>query len=200
VISASGICVRWVLRKYAPGQSEPRPSERIASEEAIMNLALLFAALSAVSLVATAVAADVPSLDLNFATTAAEAGAAEITEAQLALKKSQRPDVREFAQNMVRDQSAANGKLAAIAKQLGVQLPAGLSADDQKEVATLDALPEDAFDQAYIGVQIAAHDSAVSLFASERDAGEEQHLKAFASSTLPVLKSHQKIIKEIAAH
>ena len=148
----------------------------------------------------TAMAAEIPSHDRKFATAAAEAGTAEVAEARLALKNSQRSDVREFAQHMIADHSEANAKLADIAKQLGVKLPEGLDADDQRKVDTLSGLTGDAFDLAYVKDQVAAHKSAVSFFTSEANLGEEKHLKTFASATLPVLKSHQEMIKAIAEH
>jgi putative membrane protein len=151
-------------------------------------------------MVTAAAAANVPTNDINFATTAAAAGHAEVTEAQLALKQAQRPDVRAFAQRMIADHTSANGKLAEIADQLGIQLPANPNADDQKKISELSALSGVAFDKAYVADQVAAHDAAVSLFSTESKQGQERQLKAFASSTLPTLKSHQMMIKEMATH
>jgi putative membrane protein len=145
-----------------------------------------------------AIAAEIPSHDRKFATAAAQAGAAEVAEAKLALKKARRADLRKFAEHMVAAHTKANAELAALAKQLGVDLPEGLDPGDQQRVDELTALSGKAFDRAYIIDQISLHDSAVSLFTTEESLGHEAHLRALASSRLPMLKEHQAKIKKIA--
>jgi putative membrane protein len=134
------------------------------------------------------------SADHSFATKAAAAGAAEIADAQLALKNSSRQDVKNFAQRMVDDHTKAADQLKSIATSEGITLPNGESAADKKNTDALQKLNGAAFDQKYIQGQRAAHKQAVSLFTSESKSGKDGQLKSFASQTLPTLQDHLKMI------
>src|SRR5882757_61262 len=58
--------------------------------------------------------------DQHFMKEAAEGGMAEVALGQLAADKASSPEVKEFAQRMVKDHSEANDQLKQIATQKGV--------------------------------------------------------------------------------
>jgi putative membrane protein len=143
--------------------------------------------------------AKVTSADRSFATKAASAGAAEIADAQLALKNSSRQDVKDFAQRMVSDHTKAADQLKSIAKGENVTLPSGESAADKKNTDALEKLKGPAFDQKYIAGQRTAHKEAVALFTKESKDGKDSQLKSFAGQTLPTLQDHLKMITGMPA-
>ena len=75
--------------------------------------------------------------DQHFIKEAADGGMAEVELGQLAADKASRPEVKEFAQRMVKDHSQANDQLKQIAMQKGVTLP---SAPSKKNEATKDKI------------------------------------------------------------
>lgn len=132
--------------------------------------------------------------DRRFATKAAAAGAAEIADAQIALQKSSRQDVKDFAQRMVDDHTKAADRLKSIASGESINLPASESAADRKKTDALQKLSGAQFDRRYIRGQRAAHKQAVALFSKESSSGKDSQLKSFAGQTLPTLQDHLKMI------
>jgi putative membrane protein len=145
-----------------------------------------------------ALAAD-KSPDADFFKHAAEAGIAEVEAGQLAEQKGSSQAVKDFGAMMVKDHTAANDKLKSIAASENVDLPGKPGVKDMAAKAKLEVLSGDAFDKAYIKNQVGAHQQAVALFRKEAASGQDAQAKAFATATLPTLKSHLKKIDEIAA-
>jgi putative membrane protein len=117
-----------------------------------------------------------------------------VNDAQLALEKASRQDVKDFAQRMVQDHTKANDQLKSIASSKGITLPARPSASDRKKTDALQKLSGAKFDRQYIEGQRAAHKQAVALFSGESKNGKDSELKSFASQTLPTLEDHLKMI------
>jgi putative membrane protein len=138
--------------------------------------------------------ANVSSADRSFASKAAQAGSAEIADAQIALKSSSRQDVKDFARRMVSDHTKAADQLKSVASGEGLTLPRGESAADQKETDALQKLTGASFDRRYIEDQRKAHRDAVALFTAESRNGKNSQLKSFAAQTLPTLQDHLKMI------
>jgi len=130
----------------------------------------------------------------DFASKAAVIGKAEIELGQLALKNGSDASVKEFAQRMVDDHTAAAAKLKDIAKRDNLMLPTQLDAEHQATKAKLAALHGDAFDAAYSTEMAKGHDKAVALFESvSRDTSISEDLREYAAATLPTLKEHEAL-------
>jgi putative membrane protein len=54
------------------------------------------------------------------------------------------------------------------------------------------------FDKSYIKSQVKAHQATIALFKKEIASGEDSDARAFASATLPTLRTHLKKINSIA--
>lgn len=135
----------------------------------------------------------VSAADRSFATKAAQAGTAEIADAQIALQNSDRQDVKDFAQRMVTDHTKAADQLKLIAGGEGITLPTGESKADQSDTNALQKLKGAPFDRRYIEIQRKAHQQAVALFTAESKSGKNSQLKSFAGQTLPTLQDHLKM-------
>ncbi len=151
------------------------PHVPIASRLAAATAALALTA----SLGAAAFAQDNTPLksDQDFVNTAIAGGIAEVRESRLALERSQNPAIRAFAQKMIEDHSAANTKLAAVAKQEKLTYPTDVTADESSEYRTLTALSGRDFDRAYVADQLAAHQATVALLQAEMGNSSDQQLK-----------------------
>jgi putative membrane protein len=142
-------------------------------------------------------AADNP--DASFYKKAAEGGIAEVQLGQLAKDKSSAQSVKEFGAMMMKDHSAANEKLKAIAEAKGVKLPTSASAMQMASKTKLEVLTGSAFDKSYIKGMVEDHQEDIKEFQKEASSGQDPDAKAFAATTLPTLKAHLKRIQEIAS-
>lgn len=133
--------------------------------------------------------------DSRFIDKAASAGMAEVQEAQLAQQKSQDPKIKDFAQTMITDHTAANQQLAAIAQKKGVTVPASLDAKDQKELDKLQNLSGAKFDRAYMKGEAKDHQAVLKLLQKEEKDGKDADLKSFATQTIPTIQKHIDLVK-----
>jgi putative membrane protein len=129
----------------------------------------------------------------------AEGGMAEVDLAQLAQQKSTNPKVKDFAQMMVADHSAANEKLKALAASKQVAVPRTLDASHEAEKTRLGGLSGDSFDKAYAQSQVKAHEKTVGLLEKEISSGQDADAKAFAQSVLPTIRHHLEEARTLAS-
>ena len=155
---------------------------------------LVFSSLLIVPL--CALATDAP--DASFYRHAAQGGMAEVELANLALKKSEDPAVKDFAARMVKDHTAANDKLRSVAASKNVTLPSHESVNEAATKAKLEVLSGSTFDKAYIKDMVKDHEKDVAEFRREAKSGQDPDARAYASETLPTLKEHLAKIRSIA--
>jgi putative membrane protein len=130
----------------------------------------------------------------SFASQAAIIGKAEIELGQIALKNTQDAGVRKYAERMVKDHSAADKKLKAIAAKESLQLPQSLDQEHESLKMKLQSLKGADFDRAYVKAMANGHDKAVALFESASQQTQMPgELKQFAASTLPTLEEHKEM-------
>jgi putative membrane protein len=138
--------------------------------------------------------------DASFYKNAAEAGIFEVDAGHMAQEKGNSQQVKDFGSMMVKDHSAANDKLQSIASSKNITLPTSASVAEMATEAKLKVLSGDTFDKSYVKSQISAHQKAIALFHKEASSGQDADSKAFASATLPTLRSHLKAITLIATN
>ena len=137
------------------------------------------------------------SKDSEFAMKAAQGGLAEVAEGQLAANKGSDPKVKEFGQKMVADHGKANDELKAAAQKSGITLPTEASKKEQDDANKLGKKQGKDFDADYAKMMVKDHEEDVALFQKEADSGSDPNLKAFAQKTLPTLKEHLSMAKEL---
>lgn len=160
-------------------------------------LALLALASSLVTWAPLAALADSP--DASFYKHTAEGGIAEVEEGNLAQRKATNPRVKDFGAMMVKDHTAANNKLKALADSKNISLPTTSSVGQMATKAKLEVLSGGTFDKSYVKGQIKAHEKTAALFRKEIASGQDPDAKAFAKETLPTVRSHLKAAKAIAS-
>jgi putative membrane protein len=140
-----------------------------------------------------------PATPATFVKKAALTGLTEVELGRIALKKSQDPQVRTFAQRMVTDHGKANEELTSIADRKQLQVPKALDSEHQGMVQELSSKSGADFDAAYAKHMAEGHAKAVELFKAESKASDSD-LSAFASKTLPTLEEHKKLADKLAAN
>jgi putative membrane protein len=141
----------------------------------------------------------VPKTDLEFANQAAESGLAEVEASRAVSEKTADESVRQFAQAMITDHTAANQELARIAQTKNLQLPSSPSPTHQAALDRLRAAMGAESDRIYVQeFGVTSHQEAVDLFERESREGTDAELKAFAAKTLPTLKTHLEHSQRVA--
>jgi putative membrane protein len=103
-----------------------------------------------------------------------------------------RDDVKAFGQMMVKDHTAINDDLKALAAQKGVTLPDSLDAKHQGMVDKMAALTGSEFDDAYIASMIKGHKADAKAFKAESAATQDADIKSFLDKSIPVVEAHLK--------
>jgi putative membrane protein len=177
----------------------------------ILSTAMLCMALSAVTALAQNTnsgmtgmnggrMATVSSSDRKFAMMAAMGGMSEVEMARLALTKASSDGVKQYAQKMIDDHTAANAELMQIATTKGITLPAAPDAKHRAMMAKMERLSGAEFDRRYIMMAgHKDHQKMEKLFRDESMRGRDADLKAFAAKTLPVVQQHLQLARDLHA-
>jgi putative membrane protein len=132
----------------------------------------------------------ISTADQGFILAAAQGGMTEVKLGELAATNGMRADVKEFGQMMVKDHTAINDDLKALATQKGVSLPGSLDAKHQVMVDKMTALTGSEFDDAYIKGMVKAHQKDAKAFKAESVATQDADIKSFLDKSIPVVESH----------
>ncbi|MEO6041965.1 MAG: DUF4142 domain-containing protein [Croceibacterium sp.] len=115
----------------------------------------------------------------------------EIEAAQVALTRARRPDVRAFAEMLLRDHTRSAQALASAAQRGGFVAPAGILDAGQRQMLNQlqNAGPETA-DALYLRQQEAAHGAAYDLHRAYALNGDSTELREFAAMAAPIVREH----------
>ena len=142
----------------------------------------------------------VPSDDRKFMMMAAMGGMAEIEMARLAIQKSTNESVEQYAQKMIDDHTAAGDELKRIASMKGMTLPMQPDAKQMAMMAKMQRLSGAEFDMEYVKVAgVKAHESMEKLYMKESMGGKDMDAKAFAAKTLPAVRMHLQMARDMMA-
>lgn len=115
----------------------------------------------------------------------------EVRAAKIALEKSQDEEIRQFAQMMVDDHSAATDKLKGIiASENLATPPSTLDGNHFEMINALKAANAEDFDGLYLNQQRKAHETALALLRAYEAGGDNAALQSFASETAPKVSAH----------
>lgn len=143
--------------------------------------------------------------DAEIAHIAYTAGVLDIAAAKQALAKSQNPDVRSFAEVMVRDHEAVNVMALDLVKKLGVTpaanpVSASLSEQAAATEKRLNALSGAAFDRAYAENEAAYHKAVNAALGSTLiPSADNAELKSLLETGLTLFGQHQTHAEHLAA-
>ncbi|ANN74209.1 DUF4142 domain-containing protein [Bordetella bronchialis] len=136
--------------------------------------------------------------DKDFLENAAQGGLAEIEGSKLAQTKSSNADVKQFADQMIKDHGKANEELMALAKQKGYTPPDKPSMMQRTEIKALSVTDGTTFDKMYVSrIGVSAHEDTVKLFQKAASEAKDADIKAWASKTLPTLQHHLEMAQAL---
>ncbi len=135
--------------------------------------------------------------DAQFLLTAASSNMMEIQLGKLAVQQGSHAEVKKYGQMMVDHHTMASKDMMPVATQLSVTPPTTLIPMHQAMVDKLSGLSGKAFDQAYMDAMESAHTMDITMFSAKGNAAETPAVKALATKTLPMLRSHMKMANDI---
>jgi putative membrane protein len=143
--------------------------------------------------------------DAQIAHIAYTADEIDIKAAKQALEKSRNPQVREFAQDMVRDHTAVNDKALALTKKLGVKpqdnaTSRALVKQADQEHKKLAKLSGPAFDRAYAQNEVAYHQEVNKALENTLiPSASNPELKDLLSTGLKIFQGHEQHAEQVAS-
>jgi len=138
------------------------------------------------------------STDHHFVHEASIGGLTEVRLGKMAQKKAQNQKVKDLGEKLATDHSKANDELAAAARKDGIHTAETKLDPKQKgEIDRLGGMSGKDFDAAYLRTMLRDHQETVQKFQEEANSGESEHVKQFASKTLPTLEKHLAMVQKL---
>jgi putative membrane protein len=173
-----------------PGHNSPQPGTSSESMSAVKD--------TAAGLVGE-VSAEMTHTSKGFVTAAATSDMYEVAAGKIAEQRAQSPEVREFAQKMIKAHTATTDKLKGIIGDNNINVTPPAHVDDRRQGMLDDlrgAKAED-FDHRYISQQIAAHKEADILMRGYAKDGDNPAIKDFAATTDKAVRMHLQMAQRL---
>lgn len=147
----------------------------------------ILAAFVAASLAAPTLAAEPDPAE--FLHEAMGGGMAQMLYGRIAVQRAERTEVVAFAEEILREQSAANRQLIALAQTAGLA-PAPVSAGDaERDLEALRLTPPHSFDLAWLTVVAEEHRRLAALYDGYAGDGADPALRAHVEAALPAIRA-----------
>jgi putative membrane protein len=140
---------------------------------------------------------DTKSADKSFIKDAIEGSQAEINFAKLALEKSKDPNVRKFAEKMIKDHTKLIEDMRPFARKYDVSAP-GAPVMDHVSYEDLKMKSGTDFDRAYVEDMVKDHHNDLKAFLEEEQKTADPELKATVEKGEKVVLDHTQMIDGIA--
>jgi len=163
------------------------------------------AALAALCLLSSAATAETKLTDPQIAHIAYTAGVIDIKAAKQAEEKASNKEVKQFAQDMVRDHEAVNKQALALVKKLNVtpednDTSRALSKQASDKLAELGKLKGVDFDKAYVANEVAYHKTVNNALEAQLiPSATNLELKNLLQTGLKLFQGHEQHAEHVAA-
>ena len=121
----------------------------------------------------------------------------EASMGQLAERKAQNSEVKQFAQRMVADHNKLQNDWVAMASKNGLNFKTGFGKNHRKKLDQLQKLSGKDFDRAYMTLMIQDHKDYVDYFRKEGRAANSARVRERVAADLPVLEQHWSMAKQV---
>lgn len=135
--------------------------------------------------------------DQQFVDFAAQTDMMEANLGQLAQNAASSQPVKDYANSLVSDHTADFKQLNDAAKQANLNVPNAIDSEHNKMLAPFEKLKGAAFDHKYIQEMISGHTKAIEIYQKESTSAQNDAIKSYASTALPVLQKHLSGAKDL---
>ncbi len=152
------------------------------------------AAVSAVS----ATSSKLSSADQSLMMEVAKGGMMQLMVSRIAAQQASSPEVRQFAQAEVDEQTGLSAKLQEIASAKGVTLPSEPDAETQTMVTKLQGMSGASLDKMYIQESgVKGHEKLDKVMSKVESSASDASLKGIGKAAHPLVKTHLKVAQQI---
>jgi len=137
--------------------------------------------------------------DQDFVNKAAQGNRAEIQLGQLVAGKTKDPSVKQFAQMMVKDHTAALNNLQKVAQTKNMTLPDDVPDDAKQLQSKLEGEQGKQLNKEYMASMVQDHQQDVQEFQDATQSLKDPEIKQWVTTTLPTLQKHLSKAKQIDA-
>lgn len=127
-----------------------------------------------------------------------QANLAEVEAGRIASRKAQKPEVKKFAEKMVKDHGGKLEDLKALAEKKGVAAPNQPSGEQQAMLKKLQAASGEEFDRVYMSEMVKAHGEVLQSTRKVAREAKDPDLRAAAQKSAPATEEHLEMAREIA--
>jgi putative membrane protein len=134
-------------------------------------------------------------MDRRWVHKAADSGQDEVALAQLAAQRATNPEVKSFAERLVKDHTDANNELKSMAASKGITL----DQDDGKDrtYRRMSGKSSTEFDQEFVEHMVDEHEDDIRRFEKASRDAKDTEVKSFASKHLPHLREHLQMAQRL---
>ncbi|MEU1623429.1 DUF4142 domain-containing protein [Streptomyces sp. NPDC005722] len=148
-----------------------------------------------------ATAASVSDQEIAFVRAVHQGNLAEIAAGQDAQAHATTACVKEVGEVLVRDHTKLDADVKALAAELGISLPAGPSATQDQELASVrEKSGSSAYDAAWLKINDVGHVQTLALIDQEVESGANAEIVAAAKAARPVVAMHLQMVEGGTCH
>jgi putative membrane protein len=136
--------------------------------------------------------------DVAWVQAAHQSNLAEIAAGNAAQQQATTQEVKSLGAMFVQMHTQLDAGLTPVAQQLGIQLPSAPTAEQQAQLAAVQANSGRAFDTAWIAQQIGSHSTTLAATQQELSAGSDPTVLAQARTATPVVQQHLAELRNVA--
>ena len=136
--------------------------------------------------------------DKQFLTTASQSDYTEITFSQLAVQKSQNPEVEAYAARMIKDHKTLEAQMRPYADQLGMAPVTSLDSMHQQKFDQLSSLSGSEFNKQYMADMDTDHHASLDAFKLEEQNTTNSKFKATVKNGERVVSQHTEMADQLS--
>lgn len=136
--------------------------------------------------------------DKQFIMTASQSDLTEMTLSHLALTKTANPQVKAYAQKMIKDHTKLEADMKPFAKQMDVPRATALNADHQAMLDQLQGLSGADFDKQYMSDMDTSHHATLDAFQTELSTTTDAQLKPTVAKGEKVVANHTTVADKLS--
>jgi len=122
----------------------------------------------------------------------------EIQLAKIVAEKTQDPQVKQFAQMLVQDHTKAVTELRDLAQQKGFTIPAQTNELETAKIAMAEKSSGPDLDRHFVFGMVGGHVTNILAYRNADELATDPQLKQWIEQTVPVLREHLRMAKELA--